>query len=82
MLLWRTYIAGNIEVLRSSGTVPTFGLTVTKFRVSRQIFIKLRNVEFHENPSSWIRSDTCERTDGHGKHNIRYILQPTKCTFN
>ena len=36
---------------------------LTKFGISRQIFLKFVKVKFHENPSSRNRADICGETD-------------------
>ena len=36
---------------------------LSKFGISRQIFIDLLNIKFHKNPSIWNSADTWEQTD-------------------
>jgi len=38
---------------------------LTKFRVSRQILVRVPSIKFHENLSSGSRAATSEQTDGH-----------------
>jgi hypothetical protein len=47
-------------VLRSYVRCPIF---LSKFRVSRQIFIHAANIKFYRNTRSGSRADTCWRTD-------------------
>jgi hypothetical protein len=53
-----------INVYRPSQKVPTI-LVRMKSEFSRQIFQKLTNIKFQENPSSGSRVFPCGRTDGH-----------------
>jgi hypothetical protein len=36
---------------------------LTKFGIPRHIFVRVSNIKFYGNPSSWSRTDTCEQTD-------------------
>jgi hypothetical protein len=57
---------------------------LTKFGISRQIFLKFLEVKFHENPSSRIRADICgetdrrmyEQTDGRTGAFVDYVKSP------
>jgi len=64
----------------SSREVRDSGPSLTKFRISRKIFVKVHNTKFHPNPSSGGSADICGRTDrqkrqqtgGHDKGNRRF----------
>jgi hypothetical protein len=45
---------------------------LTKFGFSRQIFIRVSNIKFHENPPSGSRADICGRTAGHEECNRHF----------
>jgi len=71
MLLWWIYVAGsNKTCLSLHVECPTFlplhvecPTFLPKFGVSRQIFINVDNIKFHENPSSGAALIHADRTD-------------------
>jgi hypothetical protein len=40
-----------------------FGQILTKFGISRQVFVEVPNIKFHKILSRVFRADTCEQTD-------------------
>ena len=47
---------------------------LTKYGISRQVFVKVPNIKFQENLSSGSHADTCGQTDGRPDANRRYSL--------
>jgi hypothetical protein len=56
-----------------------FCYTLTKFQVSWQIFIKVPNIKFHRNLSSWSHAAICRQMDGHDEANS-HSSQLSECT--
>lgn len=52
-----------MNVLRTSCRVPDVSFILTKFGLSRRIFVKVPNVKFKENPSSGSLYTTSGQTD-------------------
>ena len=48
---------------------PLFLSDFNEIELSRQIFLKRLNIEYHENPSSWIQAAPCGQTEGHDEPN-------------
>jgi len=64
MLLWQIYVTRkNKMYLGLHVNCPVFLLFVTKFGVPWQIFLKVSNIKFHRNLSSWSCTDTYWLTD-------------------
>jgi hypothetical protein len=59
-VIWRFNVACKMVLMYSA---RYFLSIVTKFGISRQIFMKIPNTKFHINPSSGSRADTCGQTD-------------------
>jgi hypothetical protein len=65
MLLWQIYVTRKNKIyLVLHVNCPIFLLFVTKFGVPWQIFLKVSNIKFHRNLSSWSCSDTYWLTGG------------------
>ena len=72
-LLWRIYVAGNNKTyLGRHVKYPILLIDFEKIWVSRQIFIKVPIVKFHENPSRRSRADICGETDRHNEAHWRF----------
>jgi hypothetical protein len=64
MLSWQIYVVGNIKMyLNIREYSRYFNLISTKFKFSRQIFIKVSDIKFKGNPSRESRAYICDWTD-------------------